>query len=492
MCRKGCSKLAFLGLLAGLLTASVLAAQEPLLAESEDTLLSVGRENPFAVIFRKPEPKDEQIIETADVNNAPEPNNSASSLVDIPPLYVGTVVVRYLKAASLTSALQKLASDRGSVSADDKSNSLIICDTQESLIRILDEVRRIDRPTDLMAVETITLKFLDAKELKPAIEGMLSHFGSISVDSKSNSLIISDTKENMDKIRAEIRKADQTPPQIMIEVVLVDVQLNDDTEIGVNWDILSDLTYDVSYRQSLGFTTRLGSTIENSTTRGNATAFNTTGTGGDFALVSGTIRNVIHMIQEKKNIEILASPRVMVLSGKTATIKAVEEIPYNEITETSGGGQLSSTEFKDVGVTLKVGATLTDDNLIYLTVDAEQNVQTEESDTGVPVVDTRNARTELLLDDGRLVVFGGLRRKETKIQVEQIPLLGDLPLIGFLFRSTSKVVNNSELIVFLSPHIYKGEPIGDDETAKYDEITKRPMLAIPVQQEKSLLEKIVR
>jgi len=491
MYRTSCSRLTFFGLLAGLLTASVMAAQQPLPAESEKALLNVGRDNPFAVIFRKPEPVKVQVTGTADVNDTIEPNNPAG-LPEEPPLYAGIIAVRYIKAGSLISMLQRLASDGGSVSVDAGSNSLIICDTQQNLIRMIDEVRKIDKPAELMSVETVTLKFLDAKGLKSAIEGLLSHFGSISVDSKSNSLIVSDTKENMDKIRAEIRKADQTPPQIMIEVVLVDVQLDDDTEIGVNWDILSDLTYDVSYRQSLGFTSRLGSTLSNSTTRGNATAFNTTGTGGDFAVVSGTIRNVIHMLQQKKELEILASPRVMVLSGKTATIKAVEEIPYNEITETSQGGQLSSTEFKEVGVTLEVSATLTDSNLIYLTVDSEQNVQTSESDTGVPVVDTRNAKTELLLEDGRLVVFGGLRRKETKMQLEQIPLLGDLPLIGFLFRSTSKVVKNSELIVFLSPHIYKGEPVGDDEMAKYDEITKRPMLAIPVKQEKSLLEKIVR
>ncbi|MHC4229845.1 MAG: secretin N-terminal domain-containing protein, partial [Planctomycetota bacterium] len=158
-------------------------------------------------------------------------------------------------------------------------------------------------------IETITLKFLDAKNLKIALENMLSGYGAIAVDAKSNSLIISDNKKNLEKVIEQAREADRTPRQIVVEVVIVDVQLEDDTQIGVNWDILSDELYDISWRQNL--TDRLGSTIESTVTTGNATAFNTTGFGGDFALISGTVRNVVHLLQEKTNLEIIASPKVM-------------------------------------------------------------------------------------------------------------------------------------------------------------------------------------
>jgi type II secretory pathway component GspD/PulD (secretin) len=285
---------------------------------------------------------------------------------------------------------------------------------------------------------------------------------------------VCDTKEQLEKILSEIKKADKMPQQIMVEVVIVDVQLSDDTEIGVNWDILSDKVYDIGYRQN--FTTRLGSTIENAANIGNATAFNTTGLGGDFSVISGSIRNVVSMLQQKKDVEILASPRVMVVSGKTASIEAVRELPYNEITDTSGGGSLSSTEFKKVGVTLNVTATLTDENLIFLNVSSEQNVVVGESVTEVPIIDTRNARSEVLLQDGQVVIMGGLRRKELTKQISQIPILGDIPLIGFIFKYTNTVVNNTELIVFLSPHIYKEqEPIPEDAMEKYREIKDKPM-----------------
>jgi type II secretory pathway component GspD/PulD (secretin) len=331
----------------------------------------------------------------------------------------------------------------------------------------------IEEAPDLF-VQTVMLKFLDAKSLMQAIDNMSSRYGTMAINEKNNSLIVCDTKEQLEKILSEIKKADKTPQQIMVEVVIVDVQLSDDTEMGVNWDILSDEIYDIGYRQN--FTTRLGSTIENSANIGNATAFNTTGLGGDFSVISGNIRNVVSLLQEKKDVEILASPRVMVLSGKTASIEAVRELPYNEITDTSAGGSMSSTEFKKVGVTLNVTATLTDDNLIFLNVSSEQNVVVGQSVTEVPIIDTRNARSEVLLQDGQVVIIGGLRRKELTKQISQIPILGDIPLIGFIFKYTNTVVTNTELIMFLSPHIYTDEePIPADAMEKFREIKDRPM-----------------
>jgi len=336
------------------------------------------------------------------------------------------------------------------------------------------------QPGPELFVQTVTLKFLDAKSLKTVLDSMLSGYGIIAVDAKSNSLIISDTRKNLDKILEEIKKADGTPPQIMIEVVILDVKLDDDTQIGVNWDILSDKIYDISYRQNL--TTRLGSTASSSTTIGNATAFNTTGTewSGDFALVSGNIRNVVHLLQQKKNVEILASPRILLMSGKSASIETVEKIPYQEISDTSGGGSMTQTNFKDVGVTLEiVEAKVTDNNDIMLTVKPSQKVNTGSSLAGVPIIDERNAETTLLLRDGEIVVIGGLRRQEKTKEVDQIPVLGDLPLVGFLFKSTKVTIINSELLVILSPHIYKGEPPNEEELARFNELRNRPMLEIP-------------
>jgi len=353
---------------------------------------------------------------------------------------------------------------------------------------------RPDEPKPELFVETVTLKFLDAKSLKVSISNMSSTYGSVEPDGKSNSLIICDTNENLAKILEQIRKIDRKPEQIMIEVVLVDVKLNDETEIGVNWDMLTtkynvkldnDSKIGTTFRQSLGFSDTVATIGETSTTIGDATAWNTTGLGSDFSLITGDIRNVIHALQEKNNVEILASPRVMVVSGQTATIEAIEEIPYREQTDTSQGGAtaMTSTQFKNVGVKLNVGATLTDDRFILLNVQTEQNVQTGISVatgvTGIPIVDTRKIQSALLLEDGQILVIGGLRRKTTQKQTNQLPILGDLPIIGFAFKATDTVQDNSELLVILSPHIYKGEKPADVEMEKFNEITQRPLLTIP-------------
>jgi type II secretory pathway component GspD/PulD (secretin) len=329
-----------------------------------------------------------------------------------------------------------------------------------------------------MAMETVVLKFLEAKSLKSVLDRMVTQYGTAAVNEKTNSIVVCDTPENLAKILAEIKKADQTPRQILIEVVMLDVQLRDDTEVGVNWDLLSHDLYDVTYRQN--FTNaRLQSTPADPEEIGAATVYNTVGAGGDFSLISGTIRHVLHAIQLKRDVEILASPSTRVVSGQSATIKAVEEIPYEEITDTAQGGAaaLTTTEFKEVGVNLQVSAVVTDGNNIFLNVDAEQNVRTGESAKGVPVVDTRHATTSLLLQDGQTIVIGGLRRVEKTTEVSQIPILGDLPLIGLLFRSTATVTNRSELVVLLSPHICRDEPVPPAVLAKRDQIRRMSLLS---------------
>ncbi len=342
----------------------------------------------------------------------------------------------------------------------------------------VEQPNEVSAPRPELQMETVVLRFLDATSLKTVLDKMVTPFGTAAVNEKNNSVVICDTVENLAKILDEIKKVDRVPEQIMVEVVILDVQLKDDTEVGINWDLLSDDRYDVIYRQN--FTnSRLRSTIEDATTIANATAFNTVGTGGDFSVISGTIRHVLHALQQKRDVDILASPNALVVSGQSATIKAVEEIPYKELIDSATGGQeaLSTTQFKEVGITLQVSATVTDGNSIFVTVDTEQNVRTGMSEQGVPVVDTRRANTSLLLGDGQTVVLGGLRRQEKTLEVSQVPLLGDLPLIGYFFRSQKTVTNKSELVVLLSPHIDRGGPIPNAVALRYEALRADSLLS---------------
>ena len=305
-------------------------------------------------------------------------------------------------------------------------------------------------PAPVLFIETAMLKFLSAESMSPAVMQLLTEYGSVSIDEDTNSLVICDSKENITRIITEIRKADRTPRQIQVEVVILDVALSDDNEIGVNWadlDLLAGDPHSVSYMQSLSTLT----------------------SGGAFNIIQDSISVTVKALQKVRNVEILASPRVLVVSGREATISTVEEIPYEELSQSSGGvgttDAITSTQFKTAGITLTVKATITDDGKILMHVAPDQSVDTGSPglDGRVPIVNRRTADTTLLLEDGQVVAMGGLRRKDKKLMHDKIPLLGDLPLLGFLFSNDRTVITESELLVLISPTIYKDGTVIDDQ-----------------------------
>ena len=304
-------------------------------------------------------------------------------------------------------------------------------------------------------MESVMLKFLRAENVAAVVGNLLTDSGAISIDNATNTIIICDTQENLDKMIREIRKADQTPKQVLIEVVIMDVQLSDDTEIGVNWDDLS-IGHTAGYEQTLS---DLGTS------------------GGTFTLIQNGISTAVKALQQVRDTEILATPRLLVVSGQTAYLETIEEIPYSELTQTDSGGggdsAISSTEFKDAGITLTVSPIITDEGRILIAIEPDQSFNTGISGVGsttVPIVDRRRVSTKLLMDDGQVLVIGGLRRKDVRINRDKIPLLGDLPLIGGLFSNDKKVIEHSELLIMVSPHIYDGLiPLKEDEAARWQE-----------------------
>jgi type II secretory pathway component GspD/PulD (secretin) len=116
-------------------------------------------------------------------------------------------------------------------------------------------------------------------------------------------------------------------------------------------------------------------------------------------------------------------------------------------------------------------------------IEADQSIDAGTADTSsssnVPKVDKRSAKTTLLMEDGQIVIMGGLRKKEKQIITSQVPLFGDLPLIGFLFSNNKEVTKTSELIVMISPHIQNGNGLNDKQMEKFNELKNRPMLSLP-------------
>jgi general secretion pathway protein D len=161
----------------------------------------------------------------------------------------------------------------------------------------------------------------------------------------------------------------------------------------------------------------------------------------------------------------------LVLDNETASFEIVSEIPYTEQSQTSGGGSMTSTQFKNVGTKLKVIPHVTREGMIRLQIAPEFGIVTKEGvtipSTGlqtVPTVDTRKMDTKALVKDGQTVVLGGLRKRTVSNNVSKIPVLGDIPLVGKLFMSdTQETVMTNELVIFITPRIVTAPTLSPKE-----------------------------
>jgi len=301
----------------------------------------------------------------------------------------------------------------------------------------------------LINTRVFNLNFANAKETEKTIVKLVSRDGKVGIDERLNSIIVTDSAENLERISQALGILDVKAPQVMIEVLIVNVKLTDELKMGVDW-------------------TRLG-TSKNYLTQG----LSITGSTNPYGKVTfsstpsnWTFQGLIDFVETNKDVKILANPKVLVLNNHMATIKTVKEIPYQEKSTSSEGGSYASTSFKDVGVKLKVTPQITDDGHIIMEIEPEQSAQIDTltvENSEIPVIETRNTSTTLRVKDGQTIIIGGLREKQPTIEESKVPILGDIPLIGLLFRKVDTELIESELGVFITPHIYTDGKLSDEE-----------------------------
>jgi len=306
-----------------------------------------------------------------------------------------------------------------------------------------------------MISKVFSFEFADAASLEKAFKAMAGPGGEVALDETTNSLIVADTAVYIGKLAALAAEIDAPPRKVLIEVLIADTILSDEKDIGINWEAV---------KNNGSHEWRLGQELIDTAGGGGTVTYN---------VLDGrwTAENFLRALQQFKNSRVLATPKILVLSGREAKIETIEEIPYQELSQTSSGGQIGTTAFKEAGVKLKVTPKVTDDGRIFLTVEAEQSATTGERVNDVPVINSRKADTTLLLTDNETLVIGGLRRKEMVKNVTQVPLLGDIPLLGALFRYTDTLEENRDLVIFLTPRIQEqAPPFTEKEREAMDEI----------------------
>jgi type IV pilus assembly protein PilQ len=326
--------------------------------------------------------------------------------------------------------------------------------------------------TEFMQVNYAKVSDL-AKLIKAANakDSMLSPRGSLSVDERTNTLLVQDTSDKLADIRRLVQTLDVPVKQVLIEARIVIVSDTFERDLGVRFGVnsASALTGAGSLLAVSGngsgansiLGTGLGSASLSATTldnryQVNTPAANTNGSIG-VSLLGGSYLVDLELTaaQNEGKSETISSPRVITANQKQATISQGVEIPYQE----SASSGATTTQFKDAVLKLKVTPLITPDNRVILDLDVSDDAvgQQVTSATGgsVPSIDTREIITQVLVNDGQTVVLGGILETTKSKSANKVPFFGDIPVLGYLFRSTTDINNKTELLIFITPKILR-------------------------------------
>jgi len=344
---------------------------------------------------------------------------------------------------------------------------------RDNIIEIL-TADQLPKVAEKLETKTFEIVYADVKEVVKALKEIVSKppNGTVSSIEGTSHIIVTDTESKIRDISTFIEKIDRMTPQILVEARIYDITSKDKLDLGVEWNAGRDTTY---YSDAEGTTIAVPPGTMGAPKTGDIEPFTTGIFRGDTKKISSTtgvlkfgwlkdgvdIDAIIKAQQENIDIKLLANPRILVLDNEKASINIISEIPYMQLTSTQLGGSTASMGFKEVGVKLEVTPHVAvRDEMIRLQLKPVFSIRGEDMTVpgysgNYPVVDRREAETKLLVKNGQTVVLGGLRKKNVTKQINKVPLLGDLPLAGALFRFTGEDTVNSEIVVFVTPWIIK-------------------------------------
>jgi len=359
----------------------------------------------------------------------------------------------------------------------------------ENMIRVV-PLAQMTTMAERLVDRVYRITYADVTEVERALEKFLSDRGSISSNPGTSNIIVTDTESKVKAIDTFIEEIDRITPQILVEVRIYDVTHTDNFDLGIAWNVGTNhvpsgaTSVDTTDHGVAKKTYPESSAGDSAKTRLNSKLF----AAGSFdQTVGGAIRlgflsNAVdldvslNMLHKQLGAKLLANPRIMVLDNDTAIFKIIREIPYEEAQDTSEGGVITSTKFKEVGIELEVTPHVTKDDLIKMHVIPEFGVHVGSTDP--PTVDTRIIDTVTLVKDNQTIVLGGLRKREVTQTVSKTPFFGDLPLVGDLFRDDTDEVVTNELVVFITPKIVI-KPTLSPQEAEVLEKTNAPAAKMP-------------
>jgi type IV pilus secretin PilQ/predicted competence protein len=330
--------------------------------------------------------------------------------------------------------------------------------------------------------DIIKLKNAKAKDLEESVKGLLSPRGRINVVERNNALLVFDTRANIHEIRAAVKDLDIETYQVNIQAQLIQVDADAVREIGVDWQFgvgsgalgvlktnpgqvpapKSDFSMLGTSNQSAQSGSSSGSSGSSGSSDGSSGGSIVGGVAGAttqlaFGLLNGNLAVAVANLVKNLKGEVLAKPQITTIDNTEARIFMGEQVPIRVLD--ANGRQ--AIQLQDAGTSLTVTPHVTADGRVLLDLNPEKNSFRVDASAGT-ILQKQSAKTSVVVNDGETVVIAGLTTKEETETETGVPLLKDIPLLGYLFKHTATVSRKRDLIIFVTPHIVAQANRGED------------------------------
>lgn len=312
---------------------------------------------------------------------------------------------------------------------------------------------------DLAALQLgiVTLHYANADEVKKALEKMLTERGDIDVDVRTNSILINDVPERVGMISDMAQRLDSETPQVEINARLVDLDTRASRELGFNWSVSNFMSPDNNLAGDLA----ISNPVQNP--------------AGSLKVATvqdwGELMMKVEALEASNRARLISNPVITTTDNREASILVGQKIPL--IVSDEAGNAI--TQLTTIGILLRVTPHINKDNNVTLDIHNEvSDLSSQATVQGGVIINTSESDTRVLVEDGQTAVIGGLIRKvESKLE-SGIPVLKDVPLLGALFKHTTDVKVNRELVVFVTPKIVTDEYLKREKLTDEVEVTYMP------------------
>jgi type IV pilus assembly protein PilQ len=324
------------------------------------------------------------------------------------------------------------------------------------------EARRVKEKLEDLVTELIPVNYATAKEISPQIKGILSDRGDIKVDDRTNILIVKDIPRNIVLAKNLVKSLDTKTPQVLIEARIVEANLSFQRDLGISWGFLTQTGTDKKKTFSTG-----GGTGGTSTLRGTDVGTRplvnlpTSTTAGilEFLFTSEYgLKNLdvaISAYENKGELKVISSPKIATLDNKEASVEQGLRIPYTKLT----ADNVATEDFIEANLKLTVTPHVTNDGHVKMTIKVKKDEPdySHTSTYGTPSINKKESTTEVMVKDNGVVVIAGIYTIKKSDTTTGVPLFSKIPVLGWLFKKESKANDTTDLLIFISPKIFKDE-----------------------------------